>query len=243
MPKPDPLKKAKWDDFVKSALPASTIAEYWYCPAKIYNKMRLGDIKTPATIVGSQIHEEEAQEVLEQLGPLEEVKIESVYDAMLHSYRNLVSALKEKQILANSEENILFRSIVPEAGYIGLPDIADCRDGKHPILIDLKTTGNLPWRVWMEHKVQIGVYIIGLERLSLKPDFGIIEYVLRTDHSVRRRFEVRVDDSLRKTIQETSEQVLGILKGKDPIPCDNPRKCFSCGYKDNCNWNLSKMQM
>lgn len=237
MPKSDPLKKIKWSDFVKSALPASTIAEYWYCPAKIYNKMRLGDIKTPNTVTGSQIHEEEAQEVLKKLGPMKKVKILSLFDAMLHSYGNLRSALKEKQILANSEKSILFRCIVPETGYVGLPDIADCRNGKQPILVEIKTTGRIPTEAWMNHRIQMGVYIIGLERLSLKPEYGIVEYVLRTDPSVRERFEIHMDDSLKQIIQETSEQVLGILNGKEPVPCNNPRKCSSCGYKDNCNWN------
>jgi CRISPR/Cas system-associated exonuclease Cas4 (RecB family) len=239
LPKSNSLKKIKWSDFVKSALPASTIAEYWYCPVKIYNKIRLGDIKTPNTIAGSQIHEEEAQEVLKQLGPMKKVKIQSLFDAMLHSYRNLTIALKEKQILANSEKSILFRCIVPETGYIGLPDIADCINGKQPILVEVKTTGRIPKEVWMSHRIQIGVYIIGLERLSLKPEYGIVEYVLRTDSSIRERFEVRMDNSLRKTIQETSEQVLGILSGKEPVPCNNPRKCSSCGYQDSCHWNAS----
>ena len=69
------LKKVGWHDFAKSALPASTLAEYWFCPAKICNKMRQGSIETPQTVAGSQIHEEEAQDVLKKLGPLKKVKI------------------------------------------------------------------------------------------------------------------------------------------------------------------------
>ena len=238
MPKANPLKNIKWVDFVKTALPASTIAEYWYCPAKIYNKLRLGEIKTPNTVTGSQIHEEEAQEVLKQLGPIKKVKILSLFDAMLHSYRNLTNALKEKQILANSETSILFQCIVPETGYIGLPDIADCRKGTQPILVEVKTTGRIPAEVWMDHRIQLGVYMIGLERLSLKPAYGIVEYVLRTNRSIRERFEIHLDAHLRRVIQETSEQVLGILRGNDPIPCNNPRKCSSCGYHDRCHWHV-----
>jgi CRISPR/Cas system-associated exonuclease Cas4 (RecB family) len=177
----DSLKEIGWRDFARSALPASTIAEYWFCPAKICNKMRQGSIETPQTVVGSQIHEEEAQEVLKKLGPLKEVKIESLFDAMMHSRLNLASALEARQILANSEKNVLFRCIVPETGYIGLPDIADCRDGKQPVLVEIKTTGRLPTEAWMDNRIQMGVYLVGLERLSYHPEHGIIEYRLRPD--------------------------------------------------------------
>jgi hypothetical protein len=69
------LKKTGWHDFARSALPTSTIAEYWFCPVQICNKLRQGSIQTPQTVAGSQIHEEEAQDVLKKLGPLKKVKI------------------------------------------------------------------------------------------------------------------------------------------------------------------------
>jgi len=232
------LKKIGWRDFARSALPASTIAEYWFCPAQICNRMRQGSIETPQTVAGSQIHEEEAQDVLKKLGPLKTVKIRSLYDAMMHSRLNLASALKARQVLANSEENILFRCIVPETGLIGLPDIADCRNGKQPVLVETKTTGRLPTEPWMDNRIQMGVYLIGLERLSYHPEHGILEYRLRSDSSARERFEIQLDTNLRQTIQETTEAVLGLLKGQEPIPCNNPRKCASCGYRDSCPWSL-----
>jgi CRISPR/Cas system-associated exonuclease Cas4 (RecB family) len=233
------LKKVGWHDFAKSALPASTLAEYWFCPAKICNKMRQGSIETPQTVAGSQIHEEEAQEVVRKLGPLKKARIHSLFDAMTHSRRNLASALKSRQILANSEKNILFRCIVPETGYIGLPDIADCRNGKQPLLVEMKTTGKLPTEAWMDNRIQMGVYLIGLERLSFRPEYGIIEYRLRTDPSSRERFEIHLDNSLRQTIQETTDAVQDILSGKEPVPCNNPRKCMSCAYGSSCSWSMS----
>jgi CRISPR/Cas system-associated exonuclease Cas4 (RecB family) len=157
---------------------------------------------------------------------------------MMHSRLNLASALKARQVLANSEENVLFRCIVPETGYIGLPDIADCRNGKQPVLVETKTTGRLPMEPWMDNRIQMGVYLIGLERLSYHPEHGIVEYRLRTDSSVRERFEIHLDTNLRQTIQETTEAVLGLLKGKEPVPCNNPRKCASCAYRDSCPWSL-----
>ena len=157
---------------------------------------------------------------------------------MMHSRLNLASALKARQVLANSEENILFRCIVPETGLIGLPDIADCRNGKQPVLVETKTTGRLPTEPWMDNRIQMGVYLIGLERLSYHPEHGILEYRLRSDSSARERFEIQLDTNLRQTIQETTEAVLGLLKGQEPIPCNNPRKCASCGYRDSCPWSL-----
>jgi len=99
--------------------------------------MRQVSIETPQTVAGSQIHEEEAQEVIRKLGPLKKARIQSLFDTMMHSRRNMASALKSRQILAKSENNILFRCILPETGYIGLPDIADCRNGKQPVLARL----------------------------------------------------------------------------------------------------------
>ena len=231
------LKRICLRDFARSALPASTLAEYWFCPAKICNKMRQGSIETPQTVAGSQIHEEEAQEVLKELGPLKRVKIGSLFDAMMHSRRNLASALKARQVVANSEEDVLFQCVVPETGLIGLPDIADCRNGKQPVLAELKTTGRLPTEAWMDKRIQMGVYLLGLERLSYHPENGVIEYRLRTDPSSRMRFEIQLDNSLRQTIQETADGVQGILSGKEPVPCNNPRKCLSCGYRDACPWS------
>lgn len=236
--KTNSLKKIRWLDFAKNAISASTIAEYWFCPAKIYNSIKQGEIETPLTIAGSQIHEEEAQEILKQLGPLKKIEVESLFDAMLHSYQNLTSALRDRKILANSEKNVLFQCIVPEMGYIGVPDIADCTNGEQPILVETKTTGKLPRDIWIDNRIQMGVYLIGLESLSFKPKYGIVEYVLRTDQSIRKKFEIQIDDDLRRNIHNTSNEVRDILNGKEPVPCNNPRKCASCGYRDGCPWSL-----
>lgn len=232
------LKKTKWHDFAKNALPASTIAEYWFCPAKIYNKKELGSVETPYTKIGTQIHEEETLDILEKLGPLQEIRIESVFDAMTHSRQNLKGALRDKQVIANSENNILFRCIVPEKRYIGVPDVADCSKGKQPILMEMKTTGKLPYDVWMDNKIQMGIYLLGLERMSFKPEFGIIEYRMRHERSARRSFKVYLDNELRQEVEETSQAVSEILNGKEPVAANNPRKCASCGYGQSCQWRL-----
>jgi len=232
------LKKVKWYDFAKNALPASTIANYWFCPAKIYNMKEQGSVETPCTKMGTQIHEEETLDILEKLGPLKKVKIESVFDAMTHSRLNLKVALREKQVIANSENSILFRCIVPEKRYIGVPDVADCSNGKQPTLMEIKTTGRLPYDVWMDNKIQMGVYLLGLERMSFKPEFGRIEYRVRDKQSVRRSFQVYLDGELRQEVEETSQAVSDILSGKEPVPANNPRKCASCGYRQSCQWVL-----
>jgi len=202
--------------------------------------MQQRDITTPQTIAGSQIHEEEAQKILNKVGPLKKIKVESLLDAMMHSYRNLIYALRARKILANSEKHVLFRCIVPELGYVGLPDIANCKNGKQPILFEIKTTGRIPTEVWMDHKIQMGTYLIGLERLSFKPEYGVVEYILRSNRSFRKEFKVHINDSLKQIVNRTSKEVMNILRGKDPVPCNNPRKCASCGYKNLCPWSLEK---
>jgi len=76
-----------------------------------------------------------------QLGPLVNVPyLDTVEEAMSFSYRQLRKALDERVILANQKGETMFFSIIPELGVWGIPDCADCTDGKHSLIVESRTT-------------------------------------------------------------------------------------------------------
>ena len=236
-------KQIAWDDFVEGAIGASLLGEYWYCAPKLVVKKKIGEVKSPQTEEGLQLHEEEAQRILKELGPLHKVeKAKTLWDAMQHSLVNLRWSLIKQEVIANGEEAVLFRTIIPELGIIGLPDKADCTKGEHPIIIESKYTeqireGNRPWP---SDELQVAVYMMGLEVLSFKPTHAVIEYIQKTGDE-RKEFRVELTDALRKKISETAEKVRNILSGEEePIPPSYPRKCEVCEkeIRNDCDWCL-----
>lgn len=234
------LESIEWKEFVRRSLSASLIAEHYYCAAKVYNKKTLGEIDTPLTMAGTQIHEAETSKIVENLGRLQSVKIKTILDVMVLSLRNISSALRKKRVIANSEKHLLTPIILPESGLFGIPDIVDCSNGREPIIIDIKTTDRLPSHPWTNDTLQLGVYMMGIERLGFKQKYGILRYQLRNSKVQEREFRVEFDDQLKAMIANSSKDILRILDGGEPIPTQNVRKCIACGYKNTCEWSLAK---
>lgn len=232
------VAKMSWRRFLTEAVFPSSMADYWYCPAKIVNMQLYGSIKTEVTERGSVYHEEVTVKIIKKLGPLRKVKIETVYDVMRHAYYNISGALSDGHVLANSEDAVLFRAVSPELKIAGMPDKADCRNGKEPILMDFKTTKNLPSEAWASNSIQLGAYMIGVERLGFRQTCGVIRYVLESNGCEYREFKVYLDNYLRDEVKKTAELVRSILNSGDPRPTSNPRKCAACSYRDLCQWSL-----
>jgi len=139
--------------------------------------------------------------------------------------------------LANSETRTFFRTILPEFGIIGRPDILDCRDGKNPVIVERKYTRKIPVPPWPDHRVQVGTYMMGLERLGFHPKRGILEYVKRDSKKEHMQYTVLLDPKLRKQVLMTAEAVLRLLQGKqEPKATRNPRQCVPCRFVDSCKW-------
>jgi CRISPR/Cas system-associated exonuclease Cas4 (RecB family) len=234
------LKATPLGQYRGKAVSASSMGEYWYCSAKVLNSRLYGHVETEETETGSEYHEEVTTKVIGTLGPLRKVRVESVYDAMKLSHDNISNALKGRKILANSEETVLFWAIHPEWRYIGVPDKADCTNGKEPVIMDLKTTGRLPGEAWIDHRIQLGAYMLGVEQLGFRQSYGIVRYVLRNDPTESADFKVYLDDYLRLHVSTTSEAVHKILDGGQPQPTKNPNKCRVCSYNDVCKWSLTR---
>jgi CRISPR/Cas system-associated exonuclease Cas4 (RecB family) len=231
------LEKTSFLQFGNHSIPVHVLSEYWYCAAQITNLKLQGEIETPILLEGSAIHEEWAQRALAKLGRIRHVEIKTVFDAMLFSYMNIKRALKKKSVLANAEGRLLFATILPELGVFGKPDQLDCTDGTNPIIVEIKTKESLPARAWPNDELQVGAYVLGLERLGFHPTHGLLEYVVRGNQSDQLAFRIEMKDRLRKKIVETAAIVRRLLLDKEePIPTKNPRKCVKCRFARACAW-------
>lgn len=235
------LSDIEWREFAKRSLSASLLAEHNYCAAKVYNKRELGEVETPLTLAGTEIHEQELGKIVKSMGPSKAVQLKTLLDAMALSLKNIKLALKRKRALANSGERKFALMIIPELGLYGLPDIVDASDGEQPIIIDIKTTNKLPERPWFNDKLQVAVYVMGLQRLGFQSKYGILRYQLRNDKNQTREFRVDVDESLKQHVVDAMKDILRIINGGEPIPTDKKNKCIPCGYRNSCKWSLAKM--
>jgi CRISPR/Cas system-associated exonuclease Cas4 (RecB family) len=231
------LYETSFREFSKHTVPVHILAEYWYCAAQITNRKIQGDIETPILLEGRRIHEEEAEKILAKFGPTKQIKVTSVFDAMLLSYSNIRSALRVKKTLANSKEHVLAMTILPEYAILGVPDSIDCTDGKHPIIIETKTRDKIPTDPYQDHELQVAIYMMGLERLGFKLSYGVVEYMIRDIPWERKRYRVTLDDSLRKRAVSTAKTVVNLLSdNEEPVATRNPNKCRPCRFRESCKW-------
>ena len=237
---PSEMGQMPWKKFRARSVSASSIGEYWFCSAKVVNAALLGEVETEEAIIGSGYHEKVATQIIQKLGPLQRVEVESVRDIMNLSRDNILDAIERREILANSDEDILFWAISPELKYVGVPDKADCTDGI-PVLMDFKTTNRLPGEAWTNHRIQLGAYMIGIEKLGFQQEYGIVRYVLRQDPATIADLRVFLDGYLRDEVVTTARAVHSIVfGGVEPRPTTNPNKCAKCPYNDVCRWSLVK---
>ena len=237
---PPELSQMSWAKFRGATISASSMGEYWFCAGKVVNTTLFGDVETEETTKGSDYHEKTTAQIIDRLGPLKQAEVESIQDVMTLSYNNISNAIRGHEVLANSDEDILFWAISPELKYIGVPDKADCT-GSGPVLMDFKTTARLPGEAWTDHRIQLGAYMIGIERLGFRQDYGVIRYVLRQDSNVTADFKVYLDGYLRDEVVNTARAVHGIVyDGVEPRTTTNPNKCTKCPYNDVSRWSLIK---
>jgi len=205
-------------------------------------RKQVGEVETPFTLEGLRIHEEEASTVLKGVEVREAKGIETVYDLMLMSRRNLILTLKMRGRLANPKDRILFATVLP-CGVFGKPDLADCTDGKQPVIVEMKTKNELPVRdsPWPSDELQVAAYMMGLEELGFEPSFGTLAYVLRSDPAKQRQFSVTLTVELRRKVRLIADSVRHIIDGsEEPVPPDSVNKCRACAgkYRVACTYRL-----
>jgi CRISPR/Cas system-associated exonuclease Cas4 (RecB family) len=79
--------------------------------------------------------------------------------------------------------------------------------------------------------------MLSLERIGLRPKFGVLEYMKPTTGE-SKRFKVQLNEELRNRTLNAVEAVKGLMNGQKPIPTDNRNKCENCRYEDQCPWSL-----
>jgi CRISPR/Cas system-associated exonuclease Cas4 (RecB family) len=232
------LARLKLKDFLEHSVAASDIAEYAYCPATITNMLELGKIRTPVMLEGSKLHEEDAQKILSGMR-LRKVKVPETLIELLAAMHIVVkNAMKKRSSLVNSDETRMYWAVLPELGCIGFPDLVDCKSGT-PVVVERKKkiTARIPSEPWENDKLQLAIYMLSLERIGLNPESGVLEYVKPATQE-SRRFEVHLNQELRKRTLDAVEAVKGLIKGEKPIPTNNRRKCERCKFGDKCKWSL-----
>lgn len=93
-------------------------------------------------------------------------------------------------------------------------------------------TGNAPKEgVWPGHKLQIGAYILLLEKNKMFVKEAFVKYL-----DINQARIVMMNPFLEKKILETRDAILNLFKNKEiPVFCDNKNKCNSCPLKDKCH--------
>ena len=61
----------------------------------------------------------------------------------------------------------------------------DCTDGKKPVIIDVKTSGSLPSKRYLNVKGEAPLYSMGLKELGFHLLKATVEYVLKNEPEVR----------------------------------------------------------
>jgi len=221
--------------FLEHSVSASNVALYWYCAAKVFHHQFLGRAETAEKLHGFQMHEAVAKESLKKLGPLLKIPMPRTVSALIGGMQAQVSsALKRRLILANTRERITFMAIVPELRCFGVPDEIDCRSGKHPVVVERKYVKRIPEKPWLDHCVQVGVYMKGLAVLGFRQPYGILMYIAPDSE---KRFRVELDETLNKQIQTAASQAMELIRRHaEPRPTSNPNKCCVCEYRVLCKW-------
>jgi CRISPR/Cas system-associated exonuclease Cas4 (RecB family) len=135
----------------------------------------------------------------------------------------------------------MFLSIIPELGVWGMPDCADCTDGKHPLIMETKTTWRLPKKAWDNDRVQVGIYMLGLETLGFNCIYGLLRYKLSDEPEEVRDFRVALDNELRQVVKHTVHSMRKVLDGSaEPAGADTPGKCSYCKTKHPLIYGLCR---
>ncbi len=123
---------------------ASTVAQQFYCEAKVENEYRLGEIPTEGKDVGTGFHDE--------IFAMEPVERE-----------DLIRRIEEAPSLTASF------GLYAEVGGLrvaGVPDAVIFEGGRPRWIVELKTTGGDPAKLWRDQVVQVRIYGLLMERMG-----------------------------------------------------------------------------
>jgi PD-(D/E)XK nuclease superfamily len=232
-------------------VPVSTIAEQFYCEAKVDLEYNYGRIPTPAKEEGTELHQEIIE--MEPTTP-----------------KDLVESIAKKPILLCT---FPVYGKVGDIPFMGMPDAVLFQNSKPSQLIELKTTNGDVTRLWRDQAVQVKAYGLALDsmgfecrdlRLSLvrvnkegitdevkeqllgEVAFGLLSGGLEAiEQKLKAKSGGRVkihpitysrEDALKDVIWARDYWTMK----REAIPTTVPSKCRVCEFNTDCPYSLAK---
>lgn len=233
-------------------IPISTLAEQFYCEAKVDLEYKFGRVPTPAKEEGTELHEDIIE--MEPTTPKE----------LVTSITQQLTCVCTFPVYAK----------IGDVAILGIPDAVLFMRSRLSHLIELKTTSGDVRRLWRDQAVQVKAYGLALEfmgfecgslRLSLVRvnKEGIsnevkerllseaAEALLNGDVG---RAETRLNDRLGGQVKihlmtydrtDVLKDVMWAkdywLKRREAIPTTNPSKCRACEFSAACPFSLIRV--
>ncbi|HXW37949.1 MAG TPA: PD-(D/E)XK nuclease family protein, partial [Nitrososphaerales archaeon] len=231
--------------FGQDFVPVSSIAQQFYCEVKVEHQFVHGDIPTEAKGVGTELHE--------QILFMEKVRVEDLIDHIAGLPRLTASFVLHGKVGAME--------------VVGIPDAIVFENSKPRWVVELKTTGGDPSRLWKDQELQARIYGLLLENMGFDCsdlELAVVRWRQKDAKEVKQKEEMlsMITRSLFDGTSRALEARLGTkfflfphdkaqaevavrwaqdfwLGKREPVPTDNPGKCRVCEYNSLCRFNLS----
>ena len=234
--------------FDQSFVSISSIAEQYYCEAKVDIEYRLGEVSTEVKEEGRRIHEKTLR-----MRPT--------------TVEELVKSIEKEPVLTCSFP------VYAEVGglvIVGVPDAIIFKNSRPRWLLELKTTSGSVGRIWRDEIVQAGAYayaldymgfdcrdlqlaIVKIKRLEESAElykilFGIVQRFLLGENLKKLK---SLEDKIKvlkvhiqaynksKVLEDLNWAKDYWLMKRDPIPTRKANKCKACIYKKACKYSLA----
>ena len=244
----EPLATGKAYRFDQSFVVASSIAQQYYCEAKVEQSYVHGDIPSEAKEAGTNLHEE----VL----AMEKVEL-----------KDLVERIEKAPLLTAS---FGVHGRILDVDVAGMPDAVVFEKSVPRWVIELKTTKGDPTRLWDDQLVQVRVYGLLLEKMGFDCSKMRLALVRWRQEDVRgpRKEEMlsRITRSLMRGETKELEARFGMrfflfphdageaeravawaqgywLGRRGAVPSSSPGKCKICEYSAICPYSLVKFSL
>jgi CRISPR/Cas system-associated exonuclease Cas4 (RecB family) len=232
-------------------VPISTIAEQFYCEAKVDFEYRYGRVPTPAKEEGTELHDEIIE--MEPTTPKDLVK----------SIARKPSCLCTFPVYARIEDMAI----------MGVPDAVLFKKSRPSNLIELKTTSGDVSRLWRDQVVQVKAYGLALDSMGFECASLQLSLIRVNKQGITDEIKEQLLNEVAaafllgevgETEKKLNEQLGGQVKihllnydrqdalrdvmwakgywlmKREAIPTKNQSKCRACEFNADCPYSLAK---
>lgn len=224
---------------------ASTVAQQFYCEAKVENEYRLGEVPTEGKEVGTDLHDE--------IFAMEEVEQE-----------DLIRHIEESPSLTAS---FGLYARIGNLRVAGMPDAVIFEKGKPRWIVELKTTRGDPARLWRDQAIQVKIYgalleqmgfdcsdlmlaLVRMKQQALTPPereslLLLVKGALASEATAQLEARYGMKFFLLPHVRSEAEEAVTWaqdywLRKREAIPTRVEGKCRSCEFNGVCVHSLSK---